>query len=484
MSSVMGVKIFKLSELIGRSTPFAGAFSLFSSPSSSLSRPTRNSGAGGEPDKGPRRDAAIPDQKVLKSLSAPALLTGTLTLPANNDDPSSNCVCFQFSDDSATVCCDILAFDLKVIGKKIKILAWNFIPRGSNSGFLEIIRWDFLESSSFSDTFSLFSGSITNSADSERARHFIAGTVEAVSPVSSVSCAGSSTGESSGMKSLRGFLAEMLICECKLCRLTCSTVRLRNSNELSSGHSFNKPIIVYFCGPALIWHPVMTILVGRFVSLSGLKKKMVTIGKEICQMMYVTVEKSLMHISNSPDQFIRVQKSKMRGNGECGSYTGIVTAIYMQGLIVELDGQAMLLLTDRDIILPHSLRVGAVVSLKNVHFVNPRFSWSKFLILGSCIKTSVCVKSFSLLETGCYIKPQHQSLLRKFIDSLTFIARLWVLLVIASFKRKFSGILSIKEILGSKNKKGLAQLYATSHLPNMGHFGNSASMTDVHAAVK
>lgn len=40
------------------------------------------------------------------------------------------------------------------------------------------------------------------------------------------------------------------------------------------------------------------------------------------------------------------------------------------------------------------------ISLKNVHFVNPKFTWTQMLILGTCLKTSITVESFSPLETG------------------------------------------------------------------------------------
>nr|GMD89025.1 CST complex subunit CTC1 isoform X1 [Ipomoea batatas] len=419
------VNIVKLSELIGSSRPVTGAYSIISSPSVSVSESTRNFGARNGPDRGSHPGTAIPDPKVLKSLKAPVLLTGTLTLPPHNDDSASECNCFKFSDGSATICCDILKFDLKIIDQRIRILAWNFIPLRRNGGFLEIIRWDFLEPSSVLSSFSLFSGSSTNCTDLAKARPCLTGAVESVSPVSVVPCISSSTCESNVSKSLRGFLAKMLV----------------------------------------FWHPVITRLVGSIVSLLGLKKKLVYIMKETSQLVYVTVEESLMRLSYLQDQCIQVQKTDIRGNGECGSYSGIVTGIYMQGMIVELDQEVMLMLTDNDITVPHGLRVGAIVSVKIVHFVNPRFSWEKFLMLGSCVKTSISVKSFSSLETVCYTKSQRQSLLSKFIDSLTFIARLWVLLLIASFKRKFNGILSMKEILGSKNKEGLAQLYARSRLP-------------------
>ncbi|KAA8537704.1 hypothetical protein F0562_027306 [Nyssa sinensis] len=111
----------------------------------------------------------------------------------------------------------------------------------------------------------------------------------------------------------------------------------------------------------------------------------------------------------------------------------------MQGMVLELDQDVWLLLTDQLLAPPHSLRVGAIVSLRNVHFVNPKFYWTKVLVLGACCKTSIIVESFSPMETG-------------------------VLLVVSSFKKKFAGILSEKEILGSKHKEGLVQTYASSCL--------------------
>lgn len=38
--------------------------------------------------------------------------------------------------------------------------------------------------------------------------------------------------------------------------------------------------------------------------------------------------------------------------------------------------------------------------MKKVHFINPSYSWTKTLILGSCVKTSISVECFSSLETG------------------------------------------------------------------------------------
>ncbi|KAK7272869.1 hypothetical protein RIF29_13909 [Crotalaria pallida] len=56
-------------------------------------------------------------------------------------------------------------------------------------------------------------------------------------------------------------------------------------------------------------------------------------------------------------------------------------------------------------------------------------------------------------------------MLGKFIQSSPFSARLWVLLLVSSLRKKFAGILSDKEILGSQYKEGLPQMYASSLLP-------------------
>ncbi|KAJ4829171.1 hypothetical protein Tsubulata_007034 [Turnera subulata] len=58
--------------------------------------------------------------------------------------------CFQFFDSSSSVCCDILGFTPRLLGNRIRILAWNFIPckHSARSGLLEIIRGSFFPDSS------------------------------------------------------------------------------------------------------------------------------------------------------------------------------------------------------------------------------------------------------------------------------------------------------------------------------------------------
>ena len=43
--------------------------------------------------------------------------------------------------------------------------------------------------------------------------------------------------------------------------------------------------------------------------------------------------------------------------------------------------------------------------MRNVHFVDPKFSWTKVVILGACVRTSIIVESFSPLETVYVLLP-------------------------------------------------------------------------------
>ncbi|KAI3465390.1 hypothetical protein Pfo_022053 [Paulownia fortunei] len=465
--------ILTISELIQRARPLTAASSLVPSRPISTLETHKNS------DHNHRQKLSFPtcqdpNPKTLKPLNHPTLLIGTLTLPsfAKSNSPIK-CNCFQFSDDSATICCDILDFDPKMIDRKIQILAWNFIPlkcgdRGVKGGFLEIITWDFFQACSakvcsLSDfsSFCLTLGAC-DVKDNSKASCLIFGAIESISPVSVVPCA---SGES-GSRNISGFLVNVLVCQCKFCVSKFLVSELKDLSEKNvKDHCFIKTVIVYFCGLTSSWHPVISQFIGDIVLLTGLKKKLVFIRKEESQMMYVTTDEASLHIAKLFKERCLIHNTDIRGKGECGSYTGIITGFFMQGMVVELDQDVILLLTDQHLTVPHYVRVGAIVTLKNVHFVDPKFPWGKMLILGACCRTSVYVESFSPLETRCHLKSHSQSLLQKFIDSLYFAARLWALLVVSCFRKKFSGILSEKEILGSKHKEGLAQKYASSHLP-------------------
>ncbi|KAF9687595.1 hypothetical protein SADUNF_Sadunf02G0109700 [Salix dunnii] len=387
-----------------------------------------------------------PNHKILTPLKHSINLLGTLTLPTETlKCPIRNC--FRFSDDSSTICCDILDFRVNIIGKRIRVLACNFIPlkHFCGGGFLEIIKWSFVDStssvisssSSSLDLFPLVSGSPSKEEDQSKARYRVNGPIESISPVFIVPC---SIGDSKS-QNLRGFVARIMVCQCEICN---SIDSIKFSHSLGQGndsHSFTKPSFVYFCGASWCCHPVITKLIGTVIMLSGLKKKLVFIGKE-SQLMFVTTEYSGLQLSRVLKKWPLFSRNVIRGNGECGVYTGIVRGVYMQGMVVELDKEVWLLLTDQQVTAPHSLREGAIISAWNVHFVNPKFSWTKMLVLGACFKTSITVESFSPLETGCHKVAQSQNQLGKFIESLTFSARLWCY-----------------------QKEGLVQMFARSHLP-------------------
>ncbi|XP_073142010.1 CST complex subunit CTC1 isoform X2 [Henckelia pumila] len=458
--------LLKISDLIQRARPHTAASSLNSSPRVSTSKLHRNF------DKNPPF-CQNPVPETLKPLDYKAKIIGTLTLPSYATDCSTiKCSCFQFSDDSGSLCCDILDFDPKMIGTSIQVLSWNFVPslksesRSGKGGFLEILTWEFLRSCSENVCSSAGFGSFClNSGDcklSPKAKFFIFGRINSISPVYIVPCGI----EESVQQNLCGFLASVFVCECKFCSSKFFMSELNDwCEENVNDHCFSKREIVYFCGLSSSWHPVISRLIGDVVLLTNLKKKMVFIGKEESVLMYLTTNEVSLHIPKFYKKGTSIHDYDIRRKGEYCSYTGIVTGFYMKGMVVELDRDVMLLLTDQQLTVPHSLRVGAIVTLENVHVVDPKFPWGKMLILGACCRTSVNLKSFSPLETGFYLKSHSHSLLQKFIDCLPYSTRLWVLLVISCFRKKFTGVLSDKEILGSKHKEGLAQKYALSHLP-------------------
>ncbi|XP_011083799.1 CST complex subunit CTC1 [Sesamum indicum] len=468
-----GTVILTISHLIQRACPItAASYSVPRSPIST-SKPHKNPGGNYRHEES-FRTCENPTLQTLKPLNYPTFLVGTLALPsfANCNSPIK-CSCFQFSDDSATICCDILDFDPKMIGQKIRILTWNFIPLtcgngGEKDGFLEIISWEVFQACSgdvcsFSDSSSFcLSLGVCDVKNKSKTSSLIFGIVESISPVFVVPCV---SGES-GSRNISGFLVDVLVCQCKFCVSKFLASELRDlTEEKVKDHSFEKRAIVYFSGLTSSWHPVVSRFISNVIWLTGLKQKLVFITNEESKLMYVTTDEASLHVTKFFKEQGLSRNTNIKGRGEIGSYTGVITAIYMQGMVVELDQDVILLLTDQHLIVPHCVRVGAIVTLENVHFVDPKFPWAEMLILGACCRTSMYVESFSPLETRGHLKSHSQTLLQKFINSLPFAARLWALLVVSCFRKKFAGILPEKVILGSKHKEGLAQEYASSHLP-------------------
>lgn len=357
-----GTTILSISDLIHRARAVAAASSLVPSSTSSKLQLHKVSNT----EHCQRSSFSI--SQTIKPLNHSALLIGVVTLPsfANWGSPIK-CTCFQFSDDSATVCCDILDFNPEMIDKKVRILAWNFVPLkcGNKGGFLEIIAWDFFHPCSGNVcSFLNFNGfclslGACDVKDNFKASCLIFGVIESISPVSVVPCA---SGES-GSRNINGFLVNFLICQCKYCASKYIVSELRDLCDRNvKDHNFTKSVIAYFCGLASSWHPVISKCIGDVALLMGLKKKLVFLRKEESQLMYVTTNEVSLHTKLFKERSLN-HNTNIRGKGECGSYTGFITGSYMQGMVLELDQEVMLLSTDQHLSLPHSVRVGALVSL-------------------------------------------------------------------------------------------------------------------------
>ncbi|XP_022139502.1 CST complex subunit CTC1 isoform X2 [Momordica charantia] len=147
------IKVLTISDLIQRGLPLTGTYVLHQSSScNSIPVDLFQSNVRHVPSTTSSPAESNPSPKVLTSLKRPAIIIGTLNLPTGAPGPSnlhSSCRCpsnncFQFTDGSATICCDILDIDIGMMGKEIRVLSWNFIPLRTAGGFLEIIKWDFL----------------------------------------------------------------------------------------------------------------------------------------------------------------------------------------------------------------------------------------------------------------------------------------------------------------------------------------------------
>ncbi|KAL1219943.1 CST complex subunit CTC1 [Cardamine amara subsp. amara] len=443
--------IITITELLNGGRAVTGSSSLFSSAGS----PTAHSSSESSSRNPKSRPGAI-NSDFIAPLNHPAVIIGTLALPSKTLK-CPNRYCFRFSDGDVTVCCDILRFEIRAIGSKICVLSWNFIPMKPCGGFLEIIKWKLVDSGNLlsrcsSNSLFPLNPSLWLSDNGDRkSRYSVHGLLESISPVSVVPC---KDGKSDDSVNLPGFLVHIMACECR-------------RNAIDCGHSFEKSVFVYFYGSvAASWHPAITKLVGRNVALSGLKKKLVYIRKCDSLLVFVTTEISVLH---SPwiSKKQRVSNTVVEKKGNCGSYLGFVKGVYMKGKLVEMDEDVWLLLTDQILNKSHSIRTGSLIFIRNVHFVNSKFSWGEVLILGACFKTSITVEIFSPFERSCLVDSCRQTSLSRFIESLSFPARFWTLLVRFCF-HKFDRMPSDKEILTSHQKDELTKMYAESHItPSM-----------------
>ncbi|BAF24955.1 Os09g0376000 [Oryza sativa Japonica Group] len=435
-----------VADLLRIRRPTTGAASLVSSsPSTSTAPPPR---------KKPRLPAAAltPTPRSTAPF-APiphrVLLAGVLSLPASGSPVACRSHCLSLSDSpppasSASVCCYLLDFDPDAVDREIHVLAWNYLPslHHGGAGVLEVVRWRLAEEgtpapgSGFLKTIPL--DCVDAEPDSGTHGH-VFGVVRSVSVVFSVPRAGQKSNAGGGDNSV-GFIAEMMCCACRRCRVL--------PPESDQDHKFELEKFVYFVDSASWWRPVLARMVGRPVSVSGLKKRLVSIDRKGSYTMLVSTRKTMLRWCPSYPAVLKLDGSP----GDCGGvYTGVVTGIYMQRMLIELDKIVWLLIDDQHLAPSHSLRVGAVISVKNGRAICLKLAWTRTLLLGTCIKTSITINSFSLVDSKSYIKAEDKGLLGKFVDSFELPARFWMLILIPCFKQKFTKLFSEKEILGSKN---------------------------------
>ncbi|KAG6470064.1 hypothetical protein ZIOFF_071116 [Zingiber officinale] len=481
------IPIISISDLVKLGRPLTGAASLCLAPSAS------------PPPKKPKCD--ISDEVPVKiplfadhcensnpgtfsPLSRPVIIVGTVELFPWDAKISLGCLnhCFSFSDGSSRVCCYFLDFDLRIIGRRVKILAWNFLPlKHGDRGVLEVIRWSFtdFEAAFVSDSLLSMTSACSSREANMKCRGGAFGILKAVSSIFRVPCTKQKEDNlrNSGRNlmsrgDLTGFLVEILTCVCDVCNES-SFVAERDDHHLKNKdcHSFSNSVFVYFMQPNFLWRPALYRLIGKSITISRLKRNLIFVGNEVSYEMFVSTPSTMVSLTNHSANCIYEESLK---KSDEGMYNGVVTGIYMQGMVIELDDKVLLLIPDPP---QHSLRMGAIVSVRNFHFIHVKYSWVKIILLGTCVKTCISVKSFSMTDIRqdimvfpflafsfivfldnilclylfrSHSKSEGSSILERFLESLTYSAKLWMLLLVSCFKKKFGGIFSYKDILGSK----------------------------------
>ncbi|RRT78514.1 hypothetical protein B296_00022911 [Ensete ventricosum] len=355
-----GVRTLSISDLLHLSRPLSGAASL-----GSAKRP-RPDGHDENPIEPPFASSVQnPDPGIFSPLGHPVLLIGTIDLFPEDSDRSLGCLnhCLSFFDGSLRICCYVLDFELKMIGRKIHVLAWNFLPfKHASGGVLEVIQWGLAEVETASDcdpSLSIPLGCSLQETDLKaRGRAF--GILRAVSPIFRVPCVKGnedSQKHSSGILMDRGnsigFLAEMLSCGCDGCGGSRFLEHGRHPHEDNNRHSFTNSVFIYFIKPAYLWRPVLFRLIGKVIMVSRLKRKLVFVGGKESYLTFVSTALTMVSLSQLPT----VTPVKT----DEGVYNGVVTGIYMNGMVVELDEKVWLLITDSLLAPQHSLRVGAII---------------------------------------------------------------------------------------------------------------------------
>lgn len=266
-------------------------------------------------------------------------------------------------------------------------------------GVLEVVRWRLAEEESAPPAKCGFLMTVPfHFPDQEpdlATRGCAFGLVRSVSVVFSMPLAKADAGSRNPV----GFLAEILCCGCRCC---CRAT----PPEAAQSHKFETMKFVYFVDASSMWRPVLVWLVGRLVYVSGLKKKMVSVGDKASHTTLVSSAKTAIAWCPSYRGSLPLDSFPEKCSGE---YAGVITGIYSQGLVVELDNTAWLLIDDQQLPPPHSLRVGAIVccklspSLSNFQsyiFPSQGATYLFYLFVGLCKELSSNVSEFCL-DTDC-----------------------------------------------------------------------------------
>ncbi|CAM6062907.1 unnamed protein product [Sphagnum tenellum] len=149
---------------------------------------------------------------------------------------------------------------------------------------------------------------------------------------------------------------------------------------------------VYFSGSVASWRPVLSVVIGQCVTITGFQRKLILVGtKKNEHFLFVATKHSLVsqlspswrvpmdcggkepyfrarEMDPTPSGVTRATTHKelvsdSKEGARIGSYVGIVTDIPMPGQLVELNKQAWLLLTHYNVSQLHRLHVGAMASV-------------------------------------------------------------------------------------------------------------------------
>ncbi|KAL3676479.1 hypothetical protein R1sor_026427 [Riccia sorocarpa] len=249
-----------------------------------------------------------------------------------------------------------------------------------------------------------------------------------------------------------------------------------NREELKTGGDY---LYIYFSGSMAAWRPFLSGNIKRCISVSGLRKKLVITGTaKNRQFLLVATRTTLILPFLDPHQEVcagqshisvdtgRHRADECMGNSEClsernclypriVSYAGFVTQVLFQGILVELDKRVWLLLSQQGQSHVYGLRIGAMLGVREVHVVTISTPLEKALLLGACLRSHVSVLRFSPQHSPP-LRPLHTaSMLLRYMQKVSFSCAFWILSLIGSFRQKFRGMYSDKEIVGSKKNPGI-----------------------------